>query len=163
MREESPRLALGRCRGAAAFCFCIMQEPPAGAVRARMEPRQGKCPQITRKAPRRALSRSGGFVSSSWSAAPGGCCTFKGFGMLPNKSALYKQKHCKQGFVRTKALLAASVMGLRRIACDVQFFTDSSRLDCQAASRGGGHSSRSVSDGRNVRLSSLRWWRDAQG
>ena len=27
--------------------------------------------------------------------------------MLPNKAALYKQRHCLQGFVRTKALLAA--------------------------------------------------------
>lgn len=49
--------------------------------------------------------------SCSRSAAPGGCCTFKGFGMLPNKflqskRALYRQRHCLQGFVRTKALLA---------------------------------------------------------
>ena len=45
--------------------------------------------------------------SCNRSATPGGCCTVKGFGMLPNKAALYKQRHCLQGFVRTKALLAA--------------------------------------------------------
>lgn len=51
--------------------------------------------------------------SCSRSAAPGGCCTVKGFGMLPNKflqgkGALYRQRHCLQGFVRTKALLASA-------------------------------------------------------
>ena len=62
----------------------------------------------------------------------------------------------QEGFVRTKALLAASVMGLRRIACCGQIFTAIPPLRRQAASQDGGHSSRSVPAGRNARLSSLR-------
>lgn len=110
MREASPRLAIGRCRDAAAFCFCTMQEPPAGAVKARVEPRQGKHPQKEAK-PSDTRCRGLGALSCSdfvevnrivwlkccarwvlhgqrvWDAAQQ---------VLARQGALYIQRHCLQ-------------------------------------------------------------------
>ena len=90
---------------------------PPGAVRAWIEPRQGKYPQATRKALRRALSRSGGFVSCSDFVEvnkmltaevlrPAGAARSKGLGCFPTRplcinkdiacKALCVQKHCLQ-------------------------------------------------------------------
>ena len=87
-----------------------------------------KIPTSNKKALRRALSRSGGFVSCSDFVEvnkmltaevlrPAGAARSKGLGCFPTRplcinkdiacKALCVQKHCLQGFVRTKALLAA--------------------------------------------------------
>ena len=111
MWEVSPRpVSRGRCRDAAAFCFCTMQEPPAGAVKARVEPRQGKHPPKEAK-PSDTRCRGLGALSCSdfvevnrivqlkcsvrrvlhgqrvWDAAQQ---------VLARQEALYIQRHCLQ-------------------------------------------------------------------
>ena len=67
--------------------------------------------------------------------------------MLPNKSlqgkrALYRQRHCLQGFVRTKALLASAKSPLKG---HTDFGTKSSAL--RLARRGVGYSELLSADG----------------
>lgn len=104
------------------FALCMAQKAPAGPSERRWK-HGGKFTHRQRESPQtRAVAVWGlchaaillrATESCSRSAAPGGCCTVKGFGMLPNKflqgkRALYRQRHCLQGFVRTKALLASA-------------------------------------------------------
>ena len=133
MREASPRLAIGRCRDAAAFCFCTMQEPPAGAVKARVEPRQGKHPQKEAK-PSDTRCRGLGALSCSdfvevnrivwlkrssrrvlhgqrvWDAAQQ---------VLARQGALYIQRHCLQRLWWYHGALLANARHIMRMLCGI--------------------------------------------